>query len=105
MRSRFFSCLLLPATLAVCLSCAAAGSPFASPEDAALKQKLTAELGQYTRTMNITVSGGRVYMEGDLKNQAELEDAMAVIRATEGVTSIMEDVFLTDVGPQGPDYH
>lgn len=104
MRPRFFSVLLFPAILVFCVSCAGGAQPFASAEDAALKQKLTAELGPHTRTMNITVSGGRVYMEGDLKNKAELDEAMDVIRAADGVTSIMEDVFLTDVGPQGGDF-
>ena len=104
MRSRLFSLLLFPAVLAFCISCAAGGQPFAAPEDAALKQRLTAALGVHTRTMHITVSGGRVYLEGELKNQMELEDAKAIIRATDGVTSIMDDVFLTDVGPQGADF-
>ncbi|SBW05288.1 exported hypothetical protein [uncultured delta proteobacterium] len=102
MKFRFFTALLLPAVLAVCVSCAAAHQPFASPGDAALKQEITAKLGPYyTRTLIVTVSGGRVYMEGELRNFDELSDAKDIIRSTNGVTSIMEDVFLTDVGPQG----
>ncbi|MCC8195021.1 MAG: BON domain-containing protein [Deltaproteobacteria bacterium] len=102
---RVLTVLLLSAALAVLVSCAAARQPFASPADAALKQELTAALGpDYTRTLNITVSGGRVYMEGELRNQAELDEARAIIRGTQGVTSIMEDVFLSDVGPQGDNY-
>lgn len=104
MRSRFFTALLLPVTLAVCLSCATAHQPFAAPADAALKKELTAKLGDYTRTMTITVSGGRVYMEGELLDQNELQDAMTIIRETEGVTSVMESVFLVNIGPQGSDY-
>lgn len=97
--SRF---LVLPAVMTLCLSCAETHQPFAASEDAALKQHLTEALGpHYTRTMYITVSGGRVYMEGELQNKAELDDARSIIKGAPGVTSIMEHVFLTDVGPEG----
>lgn len=97
--SRF---LVIPAVMALCLSCAETHQPFAVSEDAALKQHLTEALGpRYTRTMHITVSGGRVYMEGELQNKAELDDARSIIKETPGVTSVMEHVFLTEVGPEG----
>lgn len=99
MKMYVFRLLLLAAVLAFCVACASARQPFAAPEDAALKQTLTEALGSYyIRTMHITVSGGRVYMEGELRNRQELADAMAIIRGTEGVTAIVEDVFLVDIG-------
>lgn len=101
MKSRFFTALLLPAVLAVCISCATAHQPFATPADAAIKQEILAKLDPTAGALNITVSGGRVYMEGELRNFDELEAAKAVIQETKGVTSIVDNVFLTDVGPQG----
>ncbi len=107
MNTRLFPALLLPAVVAVCVSCAAATPPFASPEDYAVKQKLTAELGPYTRTMTVTVSGGRVYLEGYLENFQELQNVLEIVRETEGVTQIMENVDLVEPGSprdNGNDY-
>lgn len=97
-------CRMAPLIIALsaCVSCAGVTGPFASTEDAALKAELTEALGQhYMRTMHITVSGGRVYMTGELRDRRELLDAMSIIRSARGVTDIMEDVFLIDVGQNG----
>ena len=98
MNTRLFSVLLLPAVLAVCVSCAVATPPFVSPEDYAVKQRLEADLGKYTRTMTVTVSGGRVYLEGYLEDFQELQDVLEIVRETEGVTEVMEDVNLVQPG-------
>ena len=107
MNTRIFSALLLPAVLTVCVSCAVATPPFASPEDYAVKQKLEAALDNYTRTMTVTVSGGRVYLEGYLEDFQELQDVLEIVRETDGVTGIMEDVQLVQPGSahdNGNDY-
>jgi len=95
---RVFSALLLPVVLAVCVSCATAVPPFSSAEDHSLKQKLEAELSSYTRTMTVLVSGGRVYLDGYLENFEELQNVLEIIREADGVTQIVENVHLVQLG-------
>ena len=100
MLQRLSFLFLIPALLFS--SCAEVQSPLASPEDLAIKQKLIEALGEYNRTLNVTISGGRVYFEGELKNFEELQRAMSIARDIPGVTSIVEEpVYLTEVGNMG----
>ncbi len=102
MKARYFSLLLLPAVLAFCVSCATARPPFASDEDWALKQQLTEKLGDYTRTMTVTVNSGRVYLEGSLPNFDDLQRVLEIVRETDGVREVMDRVDLVEPGrPNG----
>lgn len=94
--------LLLSASVTTLVSCATVQSPFASPEEAAIKRELTAELVQYPG-LRITVSGDRVYLEGELQDKAELDHARGVALETPGVKSVMDDVYLIKVGSMGGD--
>lgn len=94
--------LLLAASVAALVSCATVHSPFLSSEEAATKQKLTEELAQYPG-LRVTVSGDRVYLEGELQDKAELDHARGVALEAPGVKSVMDDVYLIKVGSMGGD--
>ena len=103
MKKRHFFPLIV-ALLMVCASCATAQPPFASAEDTATKEKLIAALGEYSNTLVVTVSGGRVYYEGELQSRDDLMNAVGIAQGTSGVTSVMYgDVYLTDSGIFGDD--
>lgn len=89
--------LLFAACISILASCAAVQPPFASPGEIAIKRKLTEDLAQYPG-LRITVSGDRVYLEGEVLNKAELDHARSVAQGTQGVKSVMDDVFLIQAG-------
>lgn len=102
MRDIFIRPLLFAACVSTLVSCATVQPPFASPEEVAIKRKLTEDLAQY-RDLRITVSGDRVYLEGEVLDKAELDHARGVALKTQGVGSVMDNVFLINVGPMGND--
>ena len=101
MRKLFMYCILSVATAAL-VACAAIQPPFATPEEVAIKRALTEQLARYPGLV-ITVSGDRVYLEGEVLNKTELDNAIEVARGTEGITSVMDDVYLIEVGSMGGD--
>lgn len=92
--------LLAVATVAVLVSCATVQPPFASPKEIAIKRELTEKLAEYP-DLKITVSGNRVYLSGEMLNQEQLNHARNVAQETQGVKSVMDDVFLTNFGREG----
>lgn len=93
--------LLIMGILAL-TACVGGKPPFVSDSDWAIKEKLLAELAEY-RDLRISVSGGRVYLEGEVPNVPDRNRAFAAAKATEGVNSVMENLYLTEVGSNGPD--
>lgn len=100
---RYLKGILLAVSAVALVSCAGVRPPFASPEEIAVKQKLSEELAQYPG-LRITVSGDRVYLEGEVLNKAELDHAIATAREIPGITSVMDTVFLIEVGSGGSDH-
>lgn len=90
-------CLLFAACVSTFVSCAAVQPPFASPEEVAIKRELTEKLAEYPG-LKITVSGDRVYLEGEVLNKTELDHARSVVLETQGVKSVMDNVFLIQAG-------
>ncbi|CAK7006324.1 MAG: hypothetical protein DELT_00252 [Desulfovibrio sp.] len=83
-------------------SCAAGKPPFMSESDWSIQQKLMAELAEY-HDLRIVVSGGRVYLDGEVPNVPDRNRAVAAAQEAKGVTGVVENLFLTEVGADGPD--
>ena len=86
--------LILLAALASFAAGCAGTSPFLSPEDAALRQKVKAEVAQYSHVIDVSVVDGRVYLTSDtcvdsygLTNKLEEE-----IERIDGVTKVFSHV-------------
>lgn len=92
--------LLIMGILAL-TACAVGKPPFMSDSDWVIKEKLVAELAEY-KDLRISVSGGRVYLEGAVPNVPDRNRVFAAAKATEGVHSVMESLYLTQVGSDGP---
>lgn len=94
--------LLLYGSLTILPGCAATSQPFADPADAAIAQKAIRALGEYAQTVNVSVVGGRAYLEGIVPNYNDLQIVLEAVRNTEGVISVMEAVTLEEAGSSGP---
>ncbi|MDL2210350.1 BON domain-containing protein [Desulfovibrio sp. OttesenSCG-928-O18] len=90
-------CILALGTL-LAAACANMAPPLANPADAALNRAVTEAIGDYTRTVNTTTVGGRVYLEGWVPNSAEREEVIALAKEVPGVTEVVEDLHLEEVG-------
>lgn len=90
--------LLMIGVLAL-TACAAGKPPFMTDSDWAIKQRLQAELSEY-RDLRISVSGGTVYLEGEVPNVPDRNRTVATAEEAPGVKAVFEDLYLTEMGPE-----
>lgn len=101
MKNTLFRSLVLGGVMLLVTGCAAITPPFAAPEDVALNRKVVAALGPYANTVYTSAVGGRIYITGSVLNFEEQQDVLDVVRGVEGVRSVMEELYLEQVGNEG----
>ena len=92
---------ILATAIMLAAACAEINPPFADPADTALNRQVVAAIGDHAQTVNTTTVGGRVYLEGWILNTAEKNDVIAAIKDVPGVTQIVDNLELTEVGSLG----
>lgn len=92
--------VLLAGTVLVSAACGSA-RPFAAPGDAALGGRVETALGTYGETVFVSAAGSRVYLSGMVLNFNELQEVLDRVRAVDGVSSVMEELYLQEVGSEG----